>query len=237
MRSLYSSNFNRGFLLLNLPIEVTFDNFASPVIINIPTVKDMLYNNDINYFIEILNNKDIWKTNGRIIANSRKQMLCGAMQFLNINNLQGIVEKIFPNLKIDKTITFEDTEITDEQFDILFEMLLVSCNYMTFEEFENETKEETEEDKEVSEFLKRQKELQDKINSTKKNSSQIVLDKVLICVLSYFPQYKLEDLLKINYYTLFKLYEWAVRREYQFISDVAAGNGLMSKNSKYQPLF
>ena len=237
MRSLYSSNFNRGFLLLNLPIEVTFDNFANPVIINIPTVKDMLYNNDINYFIEILNNKDIWKTNGRIIANSRKQMLCGAMQFLNINNLQGIVEKIFPNLKIDKTITFEDTEITDEQFDILFEMLLVSCNYMTFEEFENETKEETEEDKEVSEFLKRQKELQDKINSTKKNGSQIVLDKVLICVLSYFPQYKLEDLLKINYYTLFKLYEWAVRREYQFISDVAAGNGLMSKNSKYQPLF
>ena len=59
MRSLYSSNFNRGFLLLNLPIEVTFDNFANPVIINIPTVKDMLYNNDINYFIEILNNKDI----------------------------------------------------------------------------------------------------------------------------------------------------------------------------------
>lgn len=164
-------------------------------------------------------------------------MLCGAMQFLNINNLQGIVEKVFPNLKIDKTITFEDTEITDEQFDVLFEMLLVSCNYMTFEEFENETKEETEEDKEVSEFLKRQKELEDKINSAKKNSSQIVLDKVLICVLSYFPQYKLEDLLKINYYTLFKLYEWAVRREYQFISDVAAGNGLMSKNSKYQPLF
>lgn len=59
MRSLYSSNFNRGFLLLNLPIEVTFDNFVNPVIINIPTVKDMLYNNDINYLIEILNNKDI----------------------------------------------------------------------------------------------------------------------------------------------------------------------------------
>ena len=41
----------------------------------------------------------------------------------------------------------------------------------------------------------------------------------------------------MNPYTFFTLYEWSLKREYQFVHDVAAGNGLMAKENKYQPLF
>ena len=42
--------------------------------------------------------------------------------------------------------------------------------------------------------------------------------------------------MEMNPYTFFTLYR-SLKREYQFVNDVAAGNGLMAKENKYQPLF
>lgn len=130
-------------------------------------------------------------------------------------------------------------EITDEQFDLLFDMLLVGCNFLTFEDFEKKGKEdENEEDKMLQDFLRKQKEAEEKLKKMRKNKAdQIEFDKMAICIVSYFPQYKLQDLLELNYYTYFKLYEWSIRREYQFVTDVAAGNGLIGDKKSYKPLF
>ena len=59
MRPLYSSNFDKTLLLCNLPIEVYFNNFESPIIIELPQMKDLIYNNDINIFIELLKSSEI----------------------------------------------------------------------------------------------------------------------------------------------------------------------------------
>lgn len=240
MKLSYNSNFSKGFLLFNEPIKVYFEQTTEPIIVNIPTVREMIQDNNVNLFIELIKNEDYWKTNGRFVAATRKQMLCGIIQLLDMKNISLVFHKVFPNIDIEKSsMQVNKIEITDEQFDLLFDMLLVGCNFLTFEDFEKKGKEdENEEDKMLQDFLRKQKEAEEKLKKMRKNKAdQIEFDKMAICIVSYFPQYKLQDLLELNYYTYFKLYEWSIRREYQFVTDVAAGNGLIGDKKSYKPLF
>ena len=239
MRPLYSSNFDKTLLLCNLPIEVYFNNFESPISIELPQMKDLIYNNDINIFIELLTNEQQWSNNGIFIAKNKMQMILATNKTIQNSTIPQTFKKFFPNLRIEKNkIMFEDIEINEEQFDLLFDMFLVGCHRLDFDEFDKEKKSNAiQQDNEIAEFLKRQKELEEKIHKSKADSKKFELDKTVICILSYFPQYKIEDLIKMNPYTFFTLYEWSLKREYQFVHDVAAGNGLMAKENKYQPLF
>lgn len=165
-------------------------------------------------------------------------MLCGIIQLLDLKNISLVFHRVFPNITVEKSsMQVNNIEITDEQFDLLFDMFLIGCNFLTFEDFEKK-EEEDEEDDAVKEFLRKQREYEEKLKKMKKNKTdQIEFDKMAICIMSYFPQYKLKDLLELNYYTYFKLYEWSIKREYQFVTDVAAGNGLIGDKHSYKPLF
>ena len=166
---------------------------------------------------------------------SRLNMLLASIKFLKDETIQQTLSSIFPSLEVkENKLLFGGIEITEDQFDLLFDMLMVSAGQKSFEDFE---KPEGSGDEEFDEFFKRQKEYEEKIKKAKMRSQKFEFDQVVLAVVTYFPQYKIQDLLKINYFTLLTLYEYAIKREYQFINDVAAGNGLMSKDTKYQPLF
>lgn len=225
MKVSYKSNFDKGILLFNLPIEIIFEEFNTPIILNIPTVYDFIYSNEVNYFLEMLDNKHYWKNNGRFIVNSRLNMLLASLQFFKDEILQKTFKKIFTNIEIiDNHLVFEKKIITSDQFDVLFEMILIAC---ALKEFDDNPQVSTND--ELDDFMKRQKEYEAKINKTKKvdDSKKFDFSKALITVVSFFPQYKLEDILNLNYYTFYQLYTWALKRDSYFIAKVAAGNGLL----------
>lgn len=58
MKLSYNSNFSKGFLLFNEPIKVYFEQTTEPIIVNIPTVREMIQDNNVNLFIELIKNED-----------------------------------------------------------------------------------------------------------------------------------------------------------------------------------
>ena len=99
---IYTAGGNKGMifhgLLRNLPIEVYFNNFESPIIIELPQMKDLIYNNDINIFIELLTNEQQWSNNGIFIAKNKMQMILATNKTIQNSTIPQTFKKFFPNL-------------------------------------------------------------------------------------------------------------------------------------------
>ena len=59
MRPSYNSNFTKGYLLLNLPIEIYFEGYSSPIIMRLPSVEEVIGSNKIIGFINLLDDKEL----------------------------------------------------------------------------------------------------------------------------------------------------------------------------------
>lgn len=226
-----SSNFSEANLLLNLPVEVNYyKDIEEGIIIQIPTFRD-LQNIKILSFIMFLQNPDYWNSNGYFKAS---KISTAAIAYIHFFKAQEVFQKIFPCLEIkENKFFFKDKILSDEIFQDMVDIVLIGCGYKSFA---NETPKM--QDSVLSEFQKRQAEYEAKLKKTKaKSEDKYKIDKVLLGIVAYYPQYKLTDLAQLNGYTINALYAEVRQRQYRFIEDIGRGNGLVPKENKYQPLY
>ena len=232
---LYSSNFSKLYLLSNNLISIKFKSCT--IKLKIPTMKMVLDDDKIINFLTLLSNKDgFWSNNGYFIANNAYEFLLGIHNFIDKEFFKNIWEYIFPNLILDnRSIKCGDIDITPEELSIVVDMLLVGCNFKDYEDFEKSSIENT--DSELSEWDKKLKENEERIKKTKSKSNskhEIKMDEVFISIIHIFPQFTINSLMEMNYFSIMYLFKWSQKIIVQRVNDIAAGNGI-AKN--YKPLF
>ena len=226
-----SSNFNETSLLLNLPIEIKYyEDVPENIIIEVPTFLD-LQNIKILSFIIFLQDPNYWNSNGYFKAS---KLSTAAIAYIHFFKAKEVFQKIFPSLEIkENKFFFKNKIISDEIFQDMFDIVLIGCGYKSFTEDTPGV-----EDNMFNEFQRRQVEYEAKVKKTKSTSeNKYKIDKILLGIVAYYPQYKLIDLAQLNGYTINSLYTEVKQRQYRFIEDIGRGNGLVPKENKYQPLY
>lgn len=229
----YSSNFSKLCLLSNSLIKINFNLYS--IHLRIPNVNQLFNDEKFIKFLTILSNQNnLWTNNGFFIANNAYELLLGMDKFIDKISFKEIWDYIFPNLVLDnRSIKCGDINILPEHLAIAVDMLLVGCNYKTYESLENNDLD----NEELSEWDRKMKENEERIRKVKeKNDSnkKIEMDEIFISIIHIFSQYTIENLMGMNYFSIMYLYKWSQKILVQKINDIAAGNGL-AKN--YKPLF
>lgn len=234
MRPSYSSNFSKLYLLTNKPVELSMDNIKMKIIF--PNMYDILSGNQYITFLSLFTDTSLWSGNGSFVANDYYELILGMNTYFKFLDLNEIFKKLLPDISIsNRSIKCGDIDLTHDQVELIIDMLLVSSNFMTWDDFEKKGKEQ-EQSEAIRAWNRKLKEREERIKKTKQKSnsqSNIKMEEVFISILNSFPQYKIEDLMELNYFAIMFFFEWSQKIAIQKVNDIAAGNGLLKK---YKPL-
>lgn len=143
--------------------------------------------------------------------------------------------KLFPNLDyIDSQFKCNDVPLTYEEYNILIDILLVSCAEKEYEEFVNRTKKVEVKNSFLTEAENRLKAIKDKAKKVDKeeNTSKtnaITFDQIIIAILYEFPSLTLDRIYDMNMFTLLDFWKYISKVVDNQIQIVAAGNGNVKK--------
>ena len=238
----FRTNFGKLALLGNVPIKIYFPSktveFVPP---NITTY--LLDENFLSflYFIKLTpqNFKELVQQPEFVVENKYEVFLTYLKTGVGVQDTLNYFKQIFPNLEY-KTSQFYcgESAITFEEYDILLRMLSISCGEEEIEPFLKNVEMSAQEPKELSPAEKRMKEVQDKLKAVKEKgkkkntkeekdskSSTITIDQIVIGILYEFPSLKLDDIYKMNMFTLLSFWKYVSKVVDNQIQIVAAGNG------------
>lgn len=242
----FKTNFNKLTLLGNIPNKIYFEDktveFVPPNL--------QLYLMDLD-FIEILSllkqspeefNKNIEVT--KMVIETRY----GILRFLlyskfRTKDVEQFISSVFPNLKIiDDLLYCDDKKITEKEYNILLDFILVSCAEKGYDELikELEVEAEIKSERELTPAEKKMKELQDKVDKAKKKNkskepsskseeSSITIDQIIIAILYEFPNLSIKDIYSMNMFSLLQFWTYVGKVVDTQIQIVAAGNGNLKK--------
>ena len=233
MEKSYSSNFSKFYLLTNNNIKIYFNFYT--IELQIPTVQELFFQGMFLEFLNGLSNaSDFWNSNGLFKATNEYGFIVGMYKYYKNSSFDKAFSYCFPNLEVvNNKIYCGEIEIAAEDLTIASKMLLVSNNLLSFDEFINGPEEEKDDD--LAAFKKRQQELEGKIKNIKnKKTSNMKMEELVVFIMNAFPQFTLEKIMELNYFSFMYFTEWAYRIIVQRVQDIAAGNGL-AKN--YTTLF
>lgn len=203
-------------------------------------VEDIFFDNDINWFIGVLEKdiSELQKNIDGIIVKSHYDFITLILTMPeNDNNItklkktiQNSFDKIVPGVFFkNKTFKINDDYFTKQMFDEVVEILfkILKKEKITIKDTDDE-------------FTKREKEAQiraqkirsqgKKINNDDKKSN---IEELFAAILYEFPQYKLEDIFKLNIYTFYYLFGYVGKIANYEVSQIAAGNGLTKKHKYF----
>ena len=149
--------------------------------------------------------------------------------------------KLFPNLVYTNSNFFvEDKALSYEEYLLLLDFLAVSCgeklldDLLSINEPDQKAEEKQIKDKYLAELDKKMKSGQQKLDDLKKSKKQkqkdsLTIDQIVIAILYEFPSFKLEDILRMNVYSVLYLWEYISKVVDTEIQKIAAGNGLLKQ--------
>lgn len=235
----FKSNFSKAYLLTNKPIVFKCEGEGLSFEFIPPSVENFFIEDSLLSLIVFLE-EDITKIQGwiegypieshyeflmLILALSSKDDFFKPM----LNDLTNGLKVILPSLIIkDKFLCVnEKILLSPTLFDDITEVLFLSTNRKKViiksddDEFTRIEKEARARAQRIRDGAK---------DKDKKDGTS--LEDMIAAILYEFPQYKIEDILKLNVYTLYYLLRYIGKIADYEISQIAAGNGL-SKKHKY----
>lgn len=238
----FRTNFGKLALLGNVPIKIYFPSktveFVPPNITTYLLDEKFL---SFLYFIKLTPQefKKIVEKQDFIVENKYEVFLTYLKSEVGVQDVLGYFKKIFPNLEYKTSQFFcGESPLNSEEYDILLEMLSISCGEEEIEPFLKKMETSAQEPKELSPAEKRMKETQDKLKAIKEKgkkknnkkdnnskSSTITIDQIVIAILYEFPSFKLDDLYNMNMFTLLSFWKYVSKVVDNQIQIVAAGNG------------
>ena len=234
----FKTNLTRLALLSGSNIKIYFENKV--VELCPPSLKLYLTDLDFLEFLSLLKQKPVDFNKNIALTGYSVETSYDVLQLLikleyKTSELLTYFKIIFPNSDFrDGVFYFNDQELTNEEYDIILEILLLTCAEGDLNLFLSklETKEEPVV-KKLSVIEKKMKENADKMASmkkvdekTKNSNSTITIDQIVIGILYEFPSLRLEDIFSMNMVTLLDFWKYVSKVVDNQIQIVAAGNGL-----------
>jgi hypothetical protein len=237
----FRTNFGKLALLGNIPIKIYFpDKTVEFVPPNITTyLLDETFLSFL-YYIKLTPSdfKALVAKPDFIIENKYEVLLTYLKSGVGVQDTLNYFKQIFPNLEYKSSQFYcGDKALNFEEYDIILRMLSISCAEEEIEPFLKNLETSAQEPKELSVSQKRMKEVQDKIKAAKEkgknknkkedksNGSTITIDQIVIGILYEFSSLKLEEIYKMNMYTLLFFWKFVSKVVDTQIQIVAAGNG------------
>jgi hypothetical protein len=236
----FKTNFSKLALLSNDKIFIYFDDKTVEFVP--PNIK--LYLND-NRFLEFksLMKQDVKnfpiKDLGFIVENEYDifiAILKADYIKYEAEFLLTYLNMIFPNIEFNNSrLEIKGIKITYEEYMLLLDFLEVSCAEKDFDDFMNKVEKKAVEvkvEKPLSDLEKRMKENEEKLNSMKKKKNEtrqgaITIDQIVIAIQYEFPSLRLDDIFKMNMFTLLNYWRYVGKVVDTQIQTIAAGNGLI----------
>lgn len=232
----FKHNCTKFYLLTNKPVKFWNEETDETFEIKLPTLDSLYNNNNLAYFINFIQEdlSSIQKMINLQIGSHYEfiHLICSLsvknkdfaiLKNYFINALKLLNEKFeFKNiLFIDKIV------ITPEIFEQILDIIFMSLD-----------KEITKIKPEDDEFTRMEKEAKiraDRIrkNSKNKDSKGSNIEDIIAAILYEFSQYKIEDLMSMNLYTIYYLFRYVGKIANYEVSQIAAGNGLAKKHKYF----
>ena len=200
-----------------------------------PKLKDFYLNDDLNFIITLLDSdiEDLKKMVNldiknhysflHIVLSLRKTVV--EFEKMSIQILNGL-SKLIPNIHFDKILRIDDIIVDSNLFHNIIKVLFICLD-----------KKKPIIEPDDDEFTKMEKQAKiraEKIrNKSKKNDDGTQIKDIIIAILYEFPQYKIEDILDMNMYTIYYLFKYVGKIANYEVSKIAAGNGLAKKHKYF----
>lgn len=238
----FKTNLSRLSLIGNKPIKIYFEN--KTIIFRPPSISLYLTDLDFSEFLAILKEEpqEFNDTPGIGFIVETKYEIIQAL--LNMGYKKEMITQffqlLFPNLTLNECMFYVDNEeLTNEEYEILLKILLVSCGEKSLDEFieyGNNTVAKSEvivEDPLLAKIRAQEQRLKEMKNKKEKKStadgSAITIDQIVIGILYEFPSFSLEDIYNMNMFTLLHFWTYVGKVVDTQIQIIAAGNGLIKK--------
>lgn len=225
----YRSNLNRYTLLANLPITIDF-NSGKRVLVKPPTLSELLNDLDFQNFYYLIQmtpeqySQDLDAL--KFTVSTRYDTLIAILQ---IDLKTDLVIEYFQKHFINTTITKEgifvgEDEISSEEYDVLYEVFLVTCGDKELDELPKEEKELTDLERKMIEKEKQIK----KIKEQKEGATQVVtIDQTIQGILYEFPSVTLKDIFNMNMFTFLFYGDLVLIVAEESMNRTAAAQGLL----------
>lgn len=237
--SSFKSNYSELLLLANK--NIIFQNEEKNLSFEVipMSLENILFNNDLNMFLNLIEMDlpDLQKILEGYEVKSHYDFIHVVLTLAEkreeakdmANSILGGLQTLIPDAHFtNKQLHINDFYLNEELFEQIAEVIvsiLGKKRKIVFEDSDDE-------------MTRRMKETQQKIQNIKSKGrsvdrSQTNLQDILAAILYEFPQYKLNDLFKLNIFTFYYLFRYVGRIANYEVSKIAAGNGLTKKHKYF----
>lgn len=224
-----SHNVNNLMLIRNKDFYFMNDN-DKKIIFKVPNFDDYLADTNLSIFLSML---EIDKTQFKAmnIRNNYDLILAMLNNNMYLDDILSTLHKYIPDLKIEAGGLFVTGEyIIPEELDFIILVWKIALGIENLDILNNKKESNTE----LDEFEKRIQAQEEKIKKIKNKveSDNLQLDKVLITIMKEF-NLTIDQILKMNLFTIFWYYVYALKISNYDIEVVAFGNGLLKKHKHF----
>lgn len=222
-------NVNNLMLIRNKDFYFMNEN-DKKIIFKVPNFDDYLADTSLSIFLSML---EIDKTQFKEmnIRNNYDLILAMLNNNMYLDDILSTLHKYIPDLKVEVAGLFVNGEyIIPEELDFIILIWKIALGLEKIDILDNNK----EQDPEMSEFEKRIKEQEAKVNKIKNkvDTNNLELDKVIITIMREF-NLTMDQILKMNLFTIFWHYIYALKISNYDIEVVAFGNGLLKKHKHF----
>lgn len=234
----FNHNFSNTLLLANQKVQIwsedlNFNTYFIPM-----SVLDIFTNYDLIWFLNFLQ-EDLSEIKKIIPDYELKNhysfitLICSLSD--TTNDAKKLSDKFIKSLKImlpdielkNKIMTINGIPFSEDIYNIFLEIVFKTMHIKQREEI-------LEDDDPMTIRMKELKNKAQKIRQkNKKNVKGTEFEDMFASIIYEFPQYKLEDLFKLNIYTFYYLFKYVGKIANYEVSKIAAGNGLTKKHKYF----
>ena len=232
----FKNNYNKLLLLTNSN-EVLFEVNEKSFILKIPTLYDVYFDNDIMFFLNYIDKEvsEIQKFTDYYEIKNHLDFIIFTLSIKDdtkeIQELKKTfwktLKQLIPGIQFDKIMTVNQIFIGPDIFNEIIRILLESIGKDKIFIKDN--------DDEFTRIEKQAKIRADNIRKKGKKEQEngMKIENILAAILYEFPQYKLEDLFKMNLHSIYYLFGYVWKIANYEVNKIALGNGLL-KNNKFK---
>lgn len=234
----FKTNLNKNTLIGNEIIKIYFENKTVEFVP--PNLRKYIMDLDFleTYYVLKQNPDDF---NKNINTGMKIETRYGILRYFLYTKFREewfgyFIGSLFPNIEIlDDKLLCNNSEITSEEYEILFDFIAVSCAEISYEDFIKKIDNSSSKIKDLTEDEKKQKEVQERLekaknkknkkDTNKSNGNKITIDQIVIAILYEFSNLSIEDVYNMNMFTLLEFWSYIGKIIDNQIQIVAAGNG------------
>lgn len=236
----FKCNYSKINFLLNKPIVFTDNEKNKSFSLRLPTVEDVYTNHDLAFYIEFLeldlSKIQEWVKSSYKLTSHYDFVLLISTMMGTYPEADEIAERFLSAMRVFlPDIQFKNKLIYVNEEIKLSPTLFNDINEIVFESMGKELIVIKETDDEMTKIEKERKLMAKRIRAKAKYTTEVdnTLEDMLVAILYEYQQYKLEDLFKLNVYTLHFLFKYIGKIANYEVSQIAAGFGTQKKHKYF----